>query len=271
VAEWAETNRALWDERVAIHLASDFYHVDAFKAGRPAIQPFEIDELGPLDGMRVVHLQCHFGLDTLDLARLHPTVLVTGVDFSMPAVEAATQLAREVHLAERSEFVCADVYGAVDALERQSFDMVYTGKGALSWLPDIDRWAAVVHELLEPGGFLYLSEFHPVAWVLADDKPVPAYDYFSTEPLFLEDLPGSYADPAAATEHNASYEWTHPISRVISAVLQAGLVLELFHEWDFSLYQQFPYLVLSPDGRARWPGPGTLPLMYSLKARRPAA
>jgi SAM-dependent methyltransferase len=270
VAEWAETNRAMWDERVPIHVASDFYCVDDFKAGRPTVKDFEIDELGPLDGMRVVHLQCHFGLDTLDLARLHPTATVTGVDFSMPAIEAAKRLAGEVRLTDRSEFVCADVYHAVDALERRRFDLVYTGKGALNWLPDMDRWAAVVHELLEPGGFLYLSEFHPVAWVLADDQPVPAYDYFSSEPFIFEDASGSYAVPEAATKYNATYEWSHPIGQVISALLRAGLVLELFHEWDFTLFPQFPYLVRGPDGRGQWPGPGTLPLMYSLKARRPA-
>jgi SAM-dependent methyltransferase len=261
------TNRAHWDERVPIHLGSTFYDVEAFKAGRPIIEPFEVDELGPLDGLRLVHLQCHFGLETLDIARLHPTVQVVGVDFSAPAITAASQLAAEVRLAERSEFVRADVYHAVDALGGRRFDVVYTGKGALNWLPDLDRWAAVVHDLLAPGGLLYISEFHPVAFVLADDRPVPGYDYFSTEATRFEDA-GSYADPAAPTEHNATYEWVHPIGRVVSAVLRAGLVLELFHEWDFTLFDQFHYLVRSPDGRRRWPGPGTLPLMYSLKARR---
>jgi SAM-dependent methyltransferase len=261
------TNRAHWDERVPIHVGSDFYDVEAFKAGRPTIEPFEVDELGPLDGMRLVHLQCHFGLDTLDIARLHPTVEVIGVDFSAPAIAAARQLAAEVRLEGRSEFVCADVYHSVAAVAGRRFDVVYTGKGALNWLPDLDRWAAVVHDLLAPGGLLYLSEFHPVASSMADDQPVPGYDYFSTEELRFEEA-GTYADRAATTEHNTTFEWIHPISRVITAVLRAGLVLELLHEWDFTLFDQFPYLVRGPDGRRRWPGPGTLPLMYSLKARR---
>jgi SAM-dependent methyltransferase len=269
VDERLATNRAWWDERVPIHVESDFYRVDAFRAGRPVIQPFEIDELGPLDGMRLLHLQCHFGLDTLDLARLHPTLLVTGLDFSAPAVEAARRLAGEIRLADRSEFVCADVYHAVDALEGRRFDVVYTGKGALNWLPDLDLWAAAVHQLLEPGGFLYLSEFHPVASALAEAEPVPAYDYFSTEPIYIEDEKGSYSDRDAVTVHNANYDWIHPISRVISALLNVGLGLRLFHEWDFTLFDQFPYLVRGDDGRRRWPGAGTLPLMYSLKAVRP--
>ncbi len=266
MAEWAETNRARWDERVAIHVASRFYDVDAFKAGRPVILPFEVDELGPLDGLRLLHLQCHFGLDTLDLARLHPTVGVTGLDFSAPAIDAARRLATEVHLGDRAEFVCADVYHAVEALGGRRFDVIYTGKGALNWLPDLERWADVVHALLEPGGYLYVSEFHPVAFVLAEDQPVPAHPYFSTEPIFVEDSPGTYADTGAPTRHNASYEWSHPIAQVISVVLNERLVLDLFHEWDFTIVKQVPYLEQGRDGLVRWPGPGTLPLMYSLKA-----
>jgi SAM-dependent methyltransferase len=262
VDERMVANQAMWDERVPIHVASRFYDVEGFKFGRPQLQPFEVEELGPLDGTRLCHLQCHFGLDTLDLARLHPTVDVTGVDFSAPALEAARRLATEVRVADRATFVYSDVYRTVDALEGQRFDVVYTGKGALNWLPDIDRWASIVHELLEPGGFLYVTEFHPVAAVLANDQPVPAWDYFSTEAVRFDE-PGTYADPDARTVNSLQYEWQHPISQVITAVLRGGLALELFHEWDFTLYDEFPYLV-----NRRWPGPGTLPLMYSLKARR---
>jgi SAM-dependent methyltransferase len=264
VDERLVANRAMWDERVPIHVASRFYDVEGFKSGRPQIQPFEVEELGPLDGMRLCHLQCHFGLDTLDLARLHPTLEVTGVDFSVPALEAARSLATEVRLAERATFVYSDVYRAVDSLNQRHFDVVYTGKGALCWLPDIDRWASVVHELLEPGGFLYLTEFHPVAAVLGDDRPMPARDYFSTDAL-LFDEPGTYADRNATTVNNITYVWQHSMSEVMTGLLRAGLALELFHEWDYTLFDQFPYLV-----NRRWPGPGTLPLMYSLKARRSA-
>jgi len=268
VDDWLTINRLMWDERVPLHLASDFYDIEGFKSGRPVLRGFEIDELGPLDGMRVLHLQCHFGLDTLDLARIHPTATVTGLDFSVPAIEAATRLAGEVRLSDRARFVVGDVYRASDSLGDERFDVVYTGKGALNWLPDIDRWASVVHDLLEPGGFLYLSEFHPVAAVLDEDRPVPKYDYFDTGPLTFEGDAGSYAAPAAATAHNMSVEWRHPLDRVMTAVLGAGLQLELFHEWDMTLYDQFPYLVPGDDGLRRWPGPGTLPLMYSLKALR---
>lgn len=268
--EWLTTNQRLWDERVPLHVGSDFYDVEGFKSGRPTLLPFEVDELGPLDGLRLVHLQCHFGLDTLDVARLHPTVSVTGVDFSGPAVDAAARLAGELRLAERARFVLSDVYRAPDVLGDERFDVVYTGKGALLWLPDLDRWASVVAGLLTPGGFLYLTEFHPVAEVLSCDEPVPERDYFTTEP-FVYDQPGSYVDPTAPTVHNVSYEWLHPLSRVITAVLGAGLQVELFHEWDFSVDNRLQWLVRGPQRGRRWPaGMGTLPLMYSLKAVRPA-
>jgi SAM-dependent methyltransferase len=163
-----------------------------------------------------------------------------------------------------------DVYRALEVLGPQRFDVVYTGKGALLWLPDLERWADVVKGLLVPGGFLYLSEFHPVSDVLAADQPVPERDYFSTE-AFIYDEPGSYADPSAPTVHNESYEWQHPLSRVITALLGAGLHLELFHEWDFAIDNRLKYLVQGPGRGRRWPlGMGSLPLLYSLKAIRPA-
>ncbi len=263
-------NQRLWDELVPLHVASTFYDVEGFKSGRPALLPQEVEELGPLDGLRVLHLMCHFGLDTLDLARLHPTVTVTGLDFSPPAIDAATRLAEEVRLADRARFVLGDVYHAAEVLTDERFDVVYTGKGALLWLPDLDHWAAVVKDLLEPGGFLYVDEFHPVAEVLGDEEPVPVRDYFATEPA-MYDEPGSYVDPAAQTIHNVSYEWQHPISRVLTALLGVGLQLELFHEWDFTLGRVRPWLVDGPGRLRQWrPGGGSLPLMYSLKALRPA-
>jgi SAM-dependent methyltransferase len=204
--------------------------------------------------MEVVHLQCHVGLDTLDLARLHPTARLTGLDFSEAAVAAARRLAGEVRLADRAEFVCAEVYHAGEALPGRRFDLVYTGKGALNWLPDLDRWASVVRGLLKPGGALYLAEHHPVAFVLAADRPVPVADYFG-----VDAVPGP----------GGSYEWTHPISRVITALVRAGLVLELFHEWGDTTQRELAYLVRGDDGRFRWVGPGTLPLMYSMRARLP--
>ena len=147
----------MWDERVPIHIRSDFYDVEAFKAGHPQVQPFEVDELGALGGLRLLNLQCHFGLDTLDLVRLHPTLQAVGLDFSGPAVEAATKLANELGLGDRVTFVEADVHDAMVTLGADEFDVIYTGKGALCWLPDLQARATQCARLLRPGGWLMME------------------------------------------------------------------------------------------------------------------
>jgi SAM-dependent methyltransferase len=268
-SDWAEVNRRMWDERVPIHVRSDFYDVDAFKAGDPQVQPFEVDELGALGGCRLLHLQCHFGLDTLDLVRLHPTLRAVGLDFSAPAIAAATKLAGEVDLADRVSFVQADVRDAVATLGSGEFDVVYTGKGALCWLPDLNQWAADCSSLLRPGGWLYVCEFHPVGSCLDEAEPSIKYDYFDTDAI-EDQTPGTYADETAPTTHNISYEWQHSLAQVFDGILGAGLQLRFFHEWDHTLFGLTRWLVKGRDGRYRWPGPGKLPLMYSLKAQKAA-
>ena len=256
----------MWDERVPIHVASEFYDVEGFKAGKPALQPFEIDELGSLDGMQLIHLQCHFGLDTLDLVRLHPNLRAVGVDFSEKAVDEARRLARELGLDDRVSFIHANVY-ETDSRIAEKADIVYTGKGALNWLPHLDRWADLCADLLKPGGWLYLCEFHPVALVLGEHEPVPIRDYFDLDPIF-DESPGTYADPAAPTNNNASYEWNHPLSHVVGALIGAGFQLRFLHEWDYTISKFGDWMVPCDDGRFCWPGSGKLPLMYSLKARK---
>jgi SAM-dependent methyltransferase len=201
---------------------------------------------------------------------------VAGLDFSEPAVRAATELAEETGL--DATFVQADVYDAVEALGGERFDIVYTGLGALNWLPDLARWAGVVAELLEPGGFLYLSEFHPITWVFADDDAELELDYFHNPEgeRFDDDEQGSYADLDVPTRNNATVEWAHTLADVVTAVLGAGLELEALSEHDYTLFPRFPYLVedrelLSAGSVYRQPeGSPRLPLMYSVRARRPA-
>jgi SAM-dependent methyltransferase len=263
-----EFNRNMWDERVPLHVGSDFYDVAGFKAGDPQVLPFEIDELGALGGLRLAHLQCHFGLDTLDLVRMHPTLTAVGLDFSAPAIEAARRLAGEVGLAARTRFVQADVHEAAATLGAASFDAVYTGKGALCWLPDLRQWAEQCAQLLRPGGWLYLCEFHPVGYCLDDASPAVAHDYFATDAI-IDETEGSYADLEAPTVHNLSYEWPHPLPQVFEALLGVGFRLRFFHEWDYTIFPLYRWLDRGDDGRYRWPGPGRLPLMYSLKAQKP--
>jgi SAM-dependent methyltransferase len=260
----SELNRGWWDERVPLHVASDFYDVEAFKAGASKLRDFELEDVGDVSGRSLVHLQCHFGLDTLSWARRGARV--TGLDFSEPAIETARRLADETGL--DAEFVVASLYDAPAALGERRFDVVYTGFGALNWLPDIRRWAEVVGRLVVPGGFLYLSEFHPFSYVFGDDDLTVEYDYFRREPLLFED-PGSYTDPAAPTVSNRTEEWQHQLGQIVTAIVDAGLTVELLREHDYTLFPQWPFLE-ERDGTYRLPaGQPRLPLMYSLRARAP--
>jgi SAM-dependent methyltransferase len=263
--EWRGKNRESWDERVPIHVSGQFYDVASFKAGEERLQAFEIAEVGDVSGKDLLHLQCHFGIDTLSWARRGARV--AGLDFSAPAVETARSLASELGL--DATFVQSDVYEAAEALEGRTFDVVYTGRGALNWLPDIERWAGVVASLVRPGGFLYLAEFHPFINVFGDEDLTVEHDYFQGEAPQVWDEPGTYADFEAETHHNLTYEWNHPLGEVVSAVVSAGLTVELLHEYDYTMFPRWPFLVKSGFDTYRPPeGAPKIPLMYSLRARK---
>jgi SAM-dependent methyltransferase len=260
-------NREMWDERVPIHVASRFYDVEGFRAGRNALEPFEVDEVGPVDGLDLVHLQCHFGLDSLSFARLGARVV--GVDFSAPAVAEATALATELGL--DASFVCSDVYQAAAAVDGRQFDVVFTGLGAINWLPDLDRWSGVVDALLRPGGVFYLAEFHPVTNLFGYEDLDVARSYFASPDGERDDDPGTYTDPGAVTLHNESWEWSHPFTEVLTPLLDRGLVLELFHEFAHTLYARWPFLERHDDGTYHMPADRPpVPLLYSIRMRKPA-
>jgi SAM-dependent methyltransferase len=260
-------NRAWWNERVAAHLTGQFYDIDGFLAGGSTLRPFEAAEMGDVGGATLVHLQCHFGLDTLSWARRG--AVATGVDFSPSAVAAARDLAGRAGLA--AEFVEANVYDAVEALGRRTFDVVYTSIGAIIWLPDIARWAGTVTALLAPGGRFYMAEFHPFSVVLGEEDLTVTDSYFDEGPV-LSDEPGSYAAPGAKTVNDRSATWNHGIGSVITALAQAGLRIEFLHEHPFTLRARWPFLERRADRTFHMPsGRPAVPLLYSVKAIRPAA
>lgn len=258
-------NRSAWDELAPIHATSAFYDVDGFLGGASALRPFEFEEMGDVAGRSLVHLQCHIGLDTLSWARCGADVV--GLDFSRPAIEVARDIAGRSGIDAR--FEVGDVYDAGSILGRR-FDIVYTGIGALCWLDDLPKWAKVVHDLLEPGGHLYLVEIHPFTDVFAKDELRVEHHYFDHGVAFRDETPGTYADPNATTKHNLTYEWTHPIGSVLSSLMNAGLTLESFTEHDFTVFQQFDALEFDPSDRTfRFPPDhARLPLMYSLRAEK---
>ncbi|MFI7103954.1 class I SAM-dependent methyltransferase [Streptomyces sp. NPDC050161] len=269
--DWREANRAMWDERVPIHRASDYYDHEGFCRGRDTLRDFEVAEVGDVTGRTLLHLQCHFGQDTLSWAH-RGAAHVVGLDFSEPAIDAARETAAELGYGpDRASFVAADVYDAAEAVPDSSYDIVYTGIGALNWLPDIVRWAETAASLVAPGGFLYLAEFHPLCDALDEETGSRlTYDYFSRD-AWVEETPGTYTDFDAPTVNNRSVEWQHPLGDVVSAVAAAGLRIDFLHEHDMTMFQRFAALQRGDDGFYRPPSDRPrMPLMYSLKATRPA-
>jgi SAM-dependent methyltransferase len=272
VDEALRSNRELWDAWTRIHVGSEFYDVASFRNGERPIRvaDYERDEVGSVEGRTLLHLQCHFGLDTLSWARLGATV--TGIDFSAEAITAARELAGELEIA--ATFIQSDIHALPEVLDEQ-FDIVYTSCGVLGWLPDIASWGRVATQFVRPGGFLYLTEVHPVTQVFADEDVEPgelrlAYPYWSHDkPLHFE-VKGSYADPSAHTDGLVEYGWDHSLGEIVTSLADAGLRLEFLHEFDFVRWP-VPFLVEGEDGRYRLPegSKGNLPLFFSLKATKP--
>ena len=267
--DWRDLNRRMWDAKVLSHLASPFYDLAGFRAGRLSLQAHEIADLGDVAGRNLVHLQCHIGLDTLSWARLGAKV--TGVDFSAQSVQAASALAAELGLS--AQFVACDVYDAPAVLKR-TFDLVYTGVGALCWLPDMGRWARVVRALLRPRGELYLFEFHPLEWTLDVDataRATVAFDYFTPPEGYRQVGAVAYADAATLGTVTETVQWNHPLGEVVTALVRAGLRIDELRELDVSVLQRWIGMQPEPGGMFRMRnGLPSLPLMYVLRASLPA-
>ncbi len=236
--DFLKANLASWDEAVGVHVGSELYDVAGFKAGKSSLSEIELSELGPFvgEGTTLLHLQCHFGLDTLSWARRG--AVVTGVDFSGEGIRTARSLAGEVGLSRRATFVESDVASLPDKLSG-TFDVVFASWGALIWLGDLERWAAVITHFLKPGGILYIAEFHPYAFLLADDAAPDSlrigYPYFQYGVPQRFDEPGDYADPNARTEHTVTFEWLHGFGEILDPLLHHGLRLDFLHELPFTV------------------------------------
>lgn len=270
VDEYFHANQVHWDQRVDVHLDSVFYDVDAFLGGRCPLKPADLELMGDVAGKRLVHLQCHFGLDTLGWARRGAHV--TGLDFSPKAVQTADWLAMRAGLPAR--FVEANVYDAVEALG-QTYEAVVTGVGALCWLPDIRRWAKVVSSLLEPGGVFVLRELHPVLYTIdekrTDNLLVMRYPYYEGGEVFVDDDQGTYADRDAKFDKTRSYCWNHGVAEVVQALLDAGLMLERIEEYVETDWLPLPHHGMVRGDHGMWTLPGKkhhLPMMLGVRARK---
>ena len=260
--EYFEANKELWNQRTAVHLDSSFYNREGFKKGETVLTPIELRELGEVKGKTLLHLQCHFGMDSLDWARRGARV--TGVDLSDKAIQEAQQLNDEMGLDAR--FVCCNVLDTAAHVPDQ-FDIVFTSYGTIGWLPDLVPWAQMIAEKLKPGGIFYIAEFHPVVWMFDDDFTRIAYSYENREVIITENQ-GTYTDRNADIK-GKEYSWNHSISEVLTALTGAGLQLKQFNEYMYSPYPCFRNVIEFEPGKWHIRGlEGKIPMLYSLKATR---
>jgi SAM-dependent methyltransferase len=272
MTDYLAVNQANWDERAAAHAASTDYNVQRF-ADDPRylsdVVRFDLPRLGSVDGLRGVHLQCHIGTDTVSLARLGATM--TGVDFSPKSLDQARALAGRA--GTPVVFVESDVYGAVDRLGAGGFDLVYTGIGAIGWLPSIARWAQTVAALLKPGGRLFIREGHPVLWSLehgrADDLVVLDVPYFEQPEPQVWDEPGTYVETDVEFTHTVTHEWNHGLGEVVTALLDAGMTITGLVEHDTVPWEGLPGKMRQVGEFGEWQlaeRPERLPHTYTLQA-----
>jgi SAM-dependent methyltransferase len=257
---YIEINRKSWNARTRIHMASEFYDLPGFLRGASSLNDIELGLLGDVASKSILHLQCHFGQDSLSLARLGAKV--TGVDLSDVAIAEARRLTAELGLS--AKFICCDVYDLAEHLEGQ-FDIVFTSYGAIGWLPDLDRWAWIVRHFLRPGGQLVLVEFHPVVWMFDERFQEIKYPYFNRGPI-CESGSGTYADKTAAIELQ-DVGWNHPLSEVLGSLMERGLTIRHFQEYDYSPYGCFETATKVAERKYRIPHLGDkIPMLYSIVA-----
>ncbi len=259
-----EQNRELWNARTPHHLASRMYDVESFVAGRNSLTALELELLGDVRGKRLLHLQCHFGQDTISLARMGAEV--SGLDISDAALAEAAKLAERCGV--KAEWVLSNVVDPAPTLDGR-FDIVFTSYGTIGWLPDLKPWAANIRRYLKPGGRFVFVEFHPALWMFDNDFTHVAYSYFNREAI-VEEEQGTYADRDANIKLT-SYGWNHGLGEVFSALLAEGLVVERFTEEDGSPHDCFANTVRCADGFHRINGmEGKLPMVYGLVVHRSA-
>lgn len=263
MSEILSANRELWDAWADLHQDSELYDLERFRAGTSTLHSIELEAMGKVAGLSLLHLQCHFGLDTLSWARLGARV--TGVDFSPRAVELARQLAADINLPAR--FVESDVLTLPEVLQEPgSFDRVFTSYGVLGWLENLETWASVIDYYLRPGGELLLVEFHPFLDLLSDDGKTFEHPYFrGDEPIrFVEE--GSYAG-GGDRQKRVGYAWPHSFGEILTTLLGVGLEIRVFQEFDYSPYNCFPFTEEIAPGRSIVPGlEGQIPLTFAVQA-----
>ena len=260
--QYFKTNKATWNQKAAAHFESDFYDIEAFKAGKSSLNAYEIKALGDVKGKSLLHLQCHFGQDTLSWSRMGAKC--TGVDLSDKAIEIAEQLNTELNL--DASFTCCNVLEASNHIQEQ-FDIVFTSYGVIGWLPDLKPWAKMISERLKPGGTFYMVEFHPIVWMFdyMENPPNLKYGYMQDEVIY-EEYEGTYAN-SDSKMISKEYGWNHGLSEVVNSLISADLKIELLNEQDGSPYDVLPNLV-KKDDVLYYTKDKLYPLIFEIKATK---
>ncbi|MGZ2371442.1 class I SAM-dependent methyltransferase [Ancylomarina sp. YFZ004] len=258
-----EHNRESWNELTTLHTESSFYDVEGFKKGKTSLNHIEVEELGDIKGKKLLHLQCHFGMDTLSLAREGAEVV--GVDISDTSIQKARELSHDLEIPVR--FFRSNVYDIENVLN-ETFDIVYTSYGAINWLDDLDKWAKLISRFLKPNGIFYMVEFHPFRYTL-NDKSEISNSYFKSKALETV-VEKSYTDKSEISNQNLKHiEWHHSLSEVLNSLIFNGLKIEFLNEFPYQVYNCFPNLIESEKGK--WVSEkygDKIPHMYSVKATK---
>ena len=258
--QYFETNRQSWNKRTPIHKDSTFYGLKEFKEGKTSLNKIELEEVGDVNGKSLLHLQCHFGMDTMSWSRLGAKCV--GVDLSDEAIKLAREINLELKL--HTEFINCNVYDLKDHLDKK-FDIVFTSYGTIGWLPDLKKWAEIVSYFLKPNGIFYIVDFHPTLWMMDEDFQNIKYNYFNTE-VIKDETEGTYSDRNAPVK-TTNYGWNHPFSEILNNLIQQNMKIIHLNEFSYSPYNCFNNLEQGNDGMWRIKGMNEkLPMLYSIKA-----
>lgn len=253
-------NKIAWNSKTEVHINSEFYDMSGFLNGKSTLNDIELELLGDISNKKILHLQCHFGQDTMTFSRMG--ALATGIDLSDKAIDKAVELAQKLQL--NTTFICCDIYDTPEYID-EKFDIVFTSYGTIGWLPDLNKWAKVISHFLKPNGSFIMVDFHPFVWMYDNDFKEVFYNYFNIEPI-IEEQTGTYADRNSAIE-TKTFGWNHPISDILNSLIRSGLEINCFNEYDYSPYNCFnPTEEIEPNKFRITHFGNKIPMIYAIKA-----
>lgn len=256
---YIKVNKELWNQRTEVHYDSEFYDQKGFEEKRNSLNKIELEILGDIKGKSVLHLQCHFGQDTISLAEMGAEAI--GVDFSDKAIEKAKETAERLNA--NANFICCNIFDLEKHLDKK-FDLIFTSYGVIGWHPELNEWGKLINKFLNPGGKFLIVEFHPTIWMFDDEVESIQYSYFNKETIY-EEFEGTYADPDSKIPQK-SYSWNHSLADVFSALIDQNLSISLFKEYDFTPYNVFSKAIKCEEGYQIKGLEGKLPLTFAIEA-----